>query len=1040
MPASTTRNLFLQVGADITPLEAASKAGKTALLNLSDAANDVASEVEKAFQGLNNGKIEATAKQIDRSFESTFANIRRNAASVMEAPTGKAALQILDVVGVEKAAAAADTQAAALRRTADAAALVAQRAGSAGDAERVLAVSTEIAAQQAEKQSIAMRAQANVVAAVAVEVRAASLGEAQANDEVSHSHTRMGASGMITEHVVRSLSDSIAAGQSPIRAATMEMGRISEALTLWGATTGNTEGKLGKLAGFMAGPWGIAASVGVAVLTPLVAQLFEGNHALDDAVKKLHDDAEAIAVADAAHRAFSKTIEGEIANQRKLNEELSKQVATQRQGQIFTLYGARKQQEQDERGLPKAEKDVADQQRRVASLRQQNDNPGADPDAAPAVAAALSTAEEKLIKLQGTLADVRTTISNGAVAIRQAEVPLIGSDVASAMDGKTLATDRYQQALGRLNRQLAIGPGRTGVTHERQPDNTFKDVQLQGIDEGQYRRQLAQLAAEKKEAEDAAAAAKKAADDTRQVGRTIDFSQAKDIVEGIGGRVTSSPTRSLAEQQRLYDRYTAYKDGSGPWAPLAAKPGTSMHGTGQAVDVAKSAGISLGALKKAFEDAGVHLTEALDEGDHFHVGYGKKGPSAETTAKREQSAADKRTRDGEAYTQLLDRAREDQLKLTRGQTTSIAEAASLDMKDVEIERSRLASAADAGATERKWTQAQADALKAIYQRNADLHDEDIRQKEGMALLDQQLNADRDQLSRSNVTLQLQSDLEDTVSARKVIALQLLANQEQEQRDAAIRLIGSEKPEDQAKGEADLKDIDKNHPLRVAQINRQFQNPMDTYRQQLTGDVGDMGRALDGVKADSLKGVEDGLVGILSGTKSVAQGFRDMADKIIADLARIAVEKLILSVIGLKDGGPVGGSILHLAGGGAVFGPGGPREDRIPAMLSAGEYVVNAAAYARHPELVQAINHDRLPHFADGGMVGGSAIYMRSMPSMEALSRPAPPPQIIHVITDKSALFDSHVTRIAAPLAQAAMVGGAAQASQDFADQRMAQIP
>ena len=608
--------------------------------------------------------------------------------------------------------------------------------------ERVLAVSTEVAAQQAEKQAIAMRSQANVISAVAVEVRAASLGEAQANEEVVASHGRMGASGMITEHVVRSLSDSIAAGQSPVRAATMEMGRITEAMTLWAATTDNTKGKLAGVASFLSGPWGIAASVGVAVLTPMVGKLLEGNSALDDAVKKLHDDAQATTVADAAHRAFSKTIEGEIANQRKLNEELSKQVATQRQGQIFTLYGARKQLAQDQQGLPAAEKSVADRERTVANYKAGKIAPGVDPQAALAAA---GEAERELPGLREKLADLRTSIANGAVAIRQAETPLIGSDVAAALDGKAAAALRYEEALGRLNRQLAIGPGRTGVSQERQGDNTFRNVQVQGISEAQYRAQLTQLQAEKKAAEEAAAAAKKAADDERQIGRTINFSQAKDIVEGIGGRVTSSPTRSLAEQQRLYANYTAYKDGSGPWAPLAAKPGTSLHGTGQAIDVAKSAGMSLGALKKAFEDAGVHLSELLDEGDHFHVGYGKKGPSAETTAKRDQAAADKKTRDAESYTQLLDRAREEQLKLIRGQTGSIADAADLDVKSVGIERDRLASAADAGAKQRRWSQAQADVLKATYQRNADLSVQNLRDKEGVALLDQQLAADHDQL-------------------------------------------------------------------------------------------------------------------------------------------------------------------------------------------------------------------------------------------------------------------------------------------------------
>jgi tetratricopeptide (TPR) repeat protein len=42
-------------------------------------------------------------------------------------------------------------------------------------------------------------------------------------------------------------------------------------------------------------------------------------------------------------------------------------------------------------------------------------------------------------------------------------------------------------------------------------------------------------------------------------------------------------------------------------------------------------------------------------------------------------------------------------------------------------------------------------------------------------------------------------------------------------------------------------------------------------------------------------------------------------------------------------------------GGLVFGQGGPRQDRIPAYLSNGEYVINAAATAKNLELLKAIN-------------------------------------------------------------------------------------
>ena len=55
-------------------------------------------------------------------------------------------------------------------------------------------------------------------------------------------------------------------------------------------------------------------------------------------------------------------------------------------------------------------------------------------------------------------------------------------------------------------------------------------------------------------------------------------------------------------------------------------------------------------------------------------------------------------------------------------------------------------------------------------------------------------------------------------------------------------------------------------------------------------------------------------------------------------------------------------------GGFVSGPGGPRSDAIPAMLSNGEYVVNARSTSRYRSLLERINSEG-NRYADGGMVG-----------------------------------------------------------------------
>ena len=60
-----------------------------------------------------------------------------------------------------------------------------------------------------------------------------------------------------------------------------------------------------------------------------------------------------------------------------------------------------------------------------------------------------------------------------------------------------------------------------------------------------------------------------------------------------------------------------------------------------------------------------------------------------------------------------------------------------------------------------------------------------------------------------------------------------------------------------------------------------------------------------------------------------------------------------------------------ATGGYVSGPGGPTSDSIMAMLSNGEYVINAATTKRWRPFLEVlnINDGKLPAFANGGLVG-----------------------------------------------------------------------
>jgi len=129
-------------------------------------------------------------------------------------------------------------------------------------------------------------------------------------------------------------------------------------------------------------------------------------------------------------------------------------------------------------------------------------------------------------------------------------------------------------------------------------------------------------------------------------------------------------------------------------------------------------------------------------------------------------------------------------------------------------------------------------------------------------------------------------------------------------------------------------------------------------------------------------------------------FKDFARSMAADILMITTRMLLLKALktaigGFSEGGEVGdggiGSILGLASGGSVRGPGTGKSDSIPAMLSDGEYVVNAAATKQFGPLLEAINSGNMEMvgLATGGLSNEAAI-MPAIPQREESKAPDAP--------------------------------------------------
>lgn len=346
-------------------------------------------------------------------------------------------------------------------------------------------------------------------------------------------------------------------------------------------------------------------------------------------------------------------------------------------------------------------------------------------------------------------------------------------------------------------------------------------------------------------------------------------------------------------------------------------------------------------------------------------------------------------------------------------------------------------------------------------RKAERDAEDVRQ--GYAMQDeellkarteqqvQSLRAEQEALEFRNELLDIEGQIAPTLKEKLRLALEVLANDRkiaQSKNDEAL----ARHDIDQATHAANAAGIDQVFDGRARVIRQQNAGAMGQYRQRLESQVGDMNQALEGVKANGLASLEDGLVGIISGTESVSQAFKRMAASILADLARIAIQKAILSVFGFSSGNVPAYASGHVPGfaGGIIAGPGTGTSDSILAWhqgmgmirVSNGESIITAEGTRKHRGLLKAINDNTLPSFASGMIGDVSRIRYPAAPSMASLGGSRGQPVFLFdmrgaiTTAELMAQINGQMQRVG----MAAMVGGSQMAQQELAERRMQVIP
>ena len=175
---------------------------------------------------------------------------------------------------------------------------------------------------------------------------------------------------------------------------------------------------------------------------------------------------------------------------------------------------------------------------------------------------------------------------------------------------------------------------------------------------------------------------------------------------------------------------------------------------------------------------------------------------------------------------------------------------------------------------------------------------------------------------------------------------------------------------------------------------------------------DVASVAESAVTNSFSNMEDALVNFVS-TGQLEVG--NLISSIIADFARLAIRQQITGPLFSAFAGAIGGSFgfgggevvtppAQRAAGGIIRGPGTGTSDSILARVSAGEYVVNAAATQRYLPLIESINSG-VRAYQTGGLVGGSS---RGIPALPRASGSGGNAQIVNVIDQRSSANDPPV--------------------------------
>lgn len=342
----------------------------------------------------------------------------------------------------------------------------------------------------------------------------------------------------------------------------------------------------------------------------------------------------------------------------------------------------------------------------------------------------------------------------------------------------------------------------------------------------------------------------------------------------------------------------------------------------------------------------------------------------------------------------------DQQKLTQAEAE--------ELRKINEERAKLrAELVKRREDERKFRMAEADRQRAAEIDSADRgNQEDLLQGQ-LALAGTQ--KERRELERRLLDLQYQEErakLEYIIAFNERLKTQEgIAESERREAEAAAEMARRR-----------LESLDQRKTNDQTKSDRSTAGPLESFFNDIPDTMDEINEALENVAAGGLRTFTDSLTDAIVNFRSLKQVGLDVLRSITASLVKMAIQQVLLHTIGQTLGtaaigttsaqaaaagaawaGPAALASLATLGanaapaaaalasttalalalgavpkkdGGPIFGPGGPRDDKVLMAASPGEYVIKARSAARlGRQTLDFLNRNgEVPLFADGGAI------------------------------------------------------------------------